>query len=179
MGKPQEYYDHNQVNVIPDTVFDFKKDPPRQKQSFKDQCDINRIMDKAAQTGTLSHINQYEQQYGDFADFDYEDSMNRIAEANSMFYDLPAETRNEFGNKPSAFLAFVNDPANKPRLRELLPDLAQPGKQLINPVGPTPNEPPKAASTDPKGPPATETPPESASVAPAASQAASEPGTGS
>lgn len=103
-------------------------------QSFKDQCDINRILDKAKRAGVVSHISQYGGQYGDFTGFDYESAMVRIAEANSMFYDLPAEVRAEFGNKPSAFLTFVT--ANPPEVvAEKLPQLAAPGRQFPDVIG--------------------------------------------
>lgn len=104
------------------------------KQSFKDQCDINRILDKAKRTGTLSHIAAYQQHYSDFAGFDYEEALIKTAEAKSMFYDLPAEVRKEFANNPGAFLSFVQN--NTPEaIREKLPQLAEPGRQLPDVIG--------------------------------------------
>ena len=110
---------------------------------YKDTCDINRILDKAKRTGVVSHINKHGQQYGDFTDFDYEDAQIQIAKANSIFYDLDAEIRKEFGNKPKAFFDFVNNPENKDALAERLPHLAQPGKQLPDVVGGTTEPKPK------------------------------------
>lgn len=102
------------------------------KQSYKDQCDINRILDKAARTGTVSHLNKHAQFYADVADFDYEVAQNEIAKANSAFYDLPAEVRREFGNKPGAFLSFLQTHTDE-EIREKLPELAAPGRQLPQP----------------------------------------------
>ena len=67
------------------TFFDLEKDPDRAKQAFKDQCDINRILDKAKKTGVLSHVNKYEQHYGDFADFDFEEAQIKLANAKASF----------------------------------------------------------------------------------------------
>ena len=110
--------------------FDLEKDPDRTDQSHKDQCDINRILDKAKRTGVVTHLNTHGHSYGDFTDFDYEDAQIQIAKANSIFYDLGAEVRREFGNSPKAFFEFVNNPENKDKLAERLPQLAEPGRQL-------------------------------------------------
>ena len=40
------------------------------------------------------------------------------------------EVRREFGNNPSAFFSYANDPANVDRLARLLPQIAEPGRQL-------------------------------------------------
>ena len=117
------------------TFFDLEKDPDRAKQAFKDQCDINRILDKAKKTGVLSHVNKYEQHYGDFADFDFEEAQIKLANAKSIFYDLEANVGAEFGNKPEAFFAYVNDPANAGDLANKLPALVEPGLQLPDVVG--------------------------------------------
>lgn len=108
------------------------KGESRTKKSFAKQCDINTIMKNAARTGTISHLAKYQPVYGDFSDFDYEQAVTRVAEANSMFAELPAEVRNEFGNNPARFLSFIADPANVDRLHEVLPALAEPGRQLPN-----------------------------------------------
>ena len=104
------------------------------KQTYKDQCDINRVLHKAQHTGTVSHVAKYGQIYADFADFDYEEAQNRLAEAQSLFFDLPSEIRREFGNRPKAFLDFV---ANNPLdvVEERLPQLAEMGRQFPDVVG--------------------------------------------
>lgn len=101
------------------------------KQSFKDQCDLNKIIQKAARTGTLSHLQRHGAEYGDFSDVpSLLEAHERIQRGNAIFAELPAELRREFGNNAFDFFAFVNDPANADRLREVLPGLAQPGQQL-------------------------------------------------
>lgn len=136
----------------------------RTVQSFKDQCDINKILHKAARTGTLTHLAKHEPQYGDFVGFDYTESVERIAAAKSMFMELPAEVRNEFDQDPGKFLDFVNKPENVDNLAEKLPALAKPGRQLPKVIGnpapaeSLPAEPASVASTDAAGVEAPEAP---------------------
>ena len=113
-------------------------DPDRTKQTYLDQCDINRTMDRVKHGASLSHLANYGGEYGDFSDWDantYEDMQIQLARANSMFEDLPAELRNEFENDPGKWLEFVNNPENKDRLEEIYPVLAAPGKQLPDVIG--------------------------------------------
>lgn len=106
------------------------EDDSRTKQSFKEDCDINLILEKASRTGMVSHLSKYGAQYGDFVDVDFESMLNTVAEANTLFAELPAEVRREFGNSQQKFFDFVNDPANKDDLHEKLPALAKAGTQL-------------------------------------------------
>lgn len=117
------------------TTFDLEKDPDRANIGAQKQTDINRILDKVKKTGVVTHIRQHGGHYGDFVDFDFESAQIALARANSIFYALEPNTRAEFGNQPSAFFKFVNDPANKDRLVEVLPELAEPGKQLPDVIG--------------------------------------------
>ena len=45
--------------------------PGRTKQSFKDSCDINRILQKAQKAGSLSHWQKHGAFYADLADLSY------------------------------------------------------------------------------------------------------------
>lgn len=113
-------------------------EPSRTKQAFKDQTDINRVLDRASKGASLSHLMNHQGSYGDFSDWDantYEEMLNKISRGNSIFYDLGAEVRSEFGNNPGAFFEFVNNPENSDRLEEIFPDLAKPGKQLPDVLG--------------------------------------------
>jgi len=103
----------------------------RTKQSFKDETDINKILKRAEKTGTISHLNKYEARFGDFANFDFFEANLMLTKGREIFDDLPPEIRSEFGQSQSQFFAYVNDPANKDRLGELLPALAAPGRQHV------------------------------------------------
>lgn len=115
----------------------------RTKQSFKQDTDINYLLHKHARLGTISHLEKYQGQYGDFAAFDFHEASNQIALATTMFEQLPAEVKNEFDHDPAAFFEFVNDPENKDDLAEKLPALAAPRRQLP-PKRPSADNPPPA-----------------------------------
>ena len=40
-------------------------EPPKTRQSFKDECDVNRIVDTYARTGMVNHVPRVAPQYGD------------------------------------------------------------------------------------------------------------------
>ena len=103
----------------------------RTKQAFRDQTDINKILARAAQGESISHLAKHGATYGDFTDMpDLLEASRRLAVGQRIFDELPGEVRREFHQSASAFFAFVNDPANVDRLPELLPDLARPGTQM-------------------------------------------------
>jgi len=119
----------------------------RTKISFQDETDVNKIIERHARLGTLSHLENYGGQYGDLAGFDFQEAQNQIAKANSMFEQLPGEIRREFNHDAQQFFEFVNDPANADDLASKLPALAKPGYQLPN-VRPTGNNPPADPPVD-------------------------------
>lgn len=112
------------------------------KQSFADETDINKLLQRAQKTGTLSHLEKFEGQYGDFSDFDFFENQLTLVRGREMFDELPSELRREFQNQPGEFFAYVNNPANAGRLRELLPALAEPGRQHLDVSGRTPPDDP-------------------------------------
>ncbi len=138
----------------------------RTKQSFRDETDINKIIKRAEKTGTISHLTKHKGSYGDFADFDYFDNLQKLTRGREIFDDLPAELRNEFQNSPAQFFDYVNAPENKERLGQLLPALAEPGRQLarINPDNADEAAAAEAANKVPEAPAAgaAEKPPEAA-----------------
>ncbi len=109
----------------------------RTKQSHRDECDIVKIMARFDVTGTISHLQKFEGVYGDFSDFDFREQTNMLTRGREIFDQLPAEVRQEFNQSPAAFFKYVNDPANADGLREKLPALAQPGRQLPKTSPPT------------------------------------------
>ncbi len=119
------------MTPVKDPVYD----DGRTKQSFRDETDINKILQRAQKTGTISHLNKYEAKYGDFSNFDFLTTQLQLAEGKEIFADLPSEIRSEFNQSPSEFFAYVNDPANKDDLLKKLPGLAAPGRQNIDTLG--------------------------------------------
>jgi len=91
----------------------------RTKQSFKDECDINRIMARFAKTGVFEHLSQRAPTFGDVADIDFQGCMDVVAEARERFAMLPSDLRDRFANDPARLLAFVQDPKNLIEARSL------------------------------------------------------------
>jgi len=90
------------------------------KQSMSKECDINLIMDKYKRTGTVNFLNSQEAIYtDDMVDVDFHEAMTIIAEANTMFAQMPAHLRKEFKNDPGTFLEAVHDPEQAQRLFDL------------------------------------------------------------
>lgn len=96
------------------------KGPSRTKQAHKAECDINTIMAKYARTGLINHVAKYKGAYEDLPDGnDFQEALHIQMQANEAFMSLPSKIRSEFENDPGQFLAFVSDPANKDRMREM------------------------------------------------------------
>ena len=95
--------------------------PTRTQQHFKDETDINKIIQRAINTGdTTVFTTTQRAQYYDVSSFDgYQEALNRIADVEDDFYSLPSRVRNEFGNDPDKYVEFMSDPANIAKAVEL------------------------------------------------------------
>ena len=89
------------------------------KQSHKEECDINNIVDSFQSTGVVTHLNRHQPQYGAIDGTDFKTAMDIVTGAQSMFNELPSGVRNRFKNDPAAFLDFVSDPENVAELQTL------------------------------------------------------------
>ena len=97
----------------------FDPEKGRTKQSHKDECDINQIMARFQRTGAITHFNKFSAHYEDLTGFDYTEAMQQVAEAQSMFNELPSSLRDRFQHDPANFLDFVQNPDNATEAREL------------------------------------------------------------
>ena len=105
----------------------------RTKQSFKDECDINKIMAKYQTTGVITHVAKHAPQYGFAPSLDFQTAMNLINKANDQFADLPSQVRRRFDNNPAEFLQFCENPDNRSEMALL--GLLEP--EVPNPDSPT------------------------------------------
>ena len=91
----------------------FPEGEGRTKQSFKDECDVNRIMQQWRKTGEMNHLNHFTPTYGDFTNAeDYLAATLKCKQAEADFGALSANIRNRMGNDPANLLSFMADPAN-------------------------------------------------------------------
>lgn len=118
-------------------------------QSMAPECDINTIMKKYEKTGILEHRNNFEGQYGNFAEgpADYHESMNAVLAADEMFQTLPAGLRRRFHNDPGAFIEYANNPDNQNEMIKLGLATRVP-EDVIEPLA-TPTPKPKAKPSKP------------------------------
>lgn len=119
------------------------------KQSFKDQCDINRIMGQYKRTGVISHL-KTPGQYQDLpAAFDYHQAMNVVARSREAFQSMPSQLRDRFHNRPDELLGFLEDTGNRDEAIKL-GLIPQPKPQEAAPEGSPPPKAPKVARDAPK-----------------------------
>ncbi|AXL15554.1 internal scaffolding protein [Microviridae sp.] len=90
------------------------------QQQYKEQADINFIMQKYGEQAVLQHYSQFEGDYSEFTDdFDYQTVRNKLLDADAMFLSLPSNIRQKFNNNPKKFLDFVQDEDNLEELYTL------------------------------------------------------------
>jgi len=97
----------------------FPEDSLYTKQEFADECDINILMSRYQSFGQIPNLNEREPQYLDATGFDYQEHMQFIAGANTMFAELPSRIRNRFDNDPAKFLDFTSNPNNRSEMAEM------------------------------------------------------------
>lgn len=101
-------YDGNHVR----SVISFSK-PSRTKQEFKEQCDVNKIVENFTKTGRLDQLNAAHGRYMDLVNLpgSYHEALNFVINARETFETLPSDIRNQFGNDIQAFMeACEKDP---------------------------------------------------------------------
>lgn len=86
--------------------------PSLTQQQFKDDCDVNFIMDKYMKTGVWPATDK-KGMYADVSEIgDYQSMLEQVKLADEAMMTLPPELRNRFGGDPGAFIAYLQDPAN-------------------------------------------------------------------
>lgn len=92
---------------------DFAPDSSMTEQQFKDECDINNIVNRPNFGINPMRKPDRQFEFGDFAgEVDFQTAQNIVASACSQFELLPSGLRDRFENSPSKFMEFVNDPKN-------------------------------------------------------------------
>ena len=124
------------------------------KKSFRDECDINKIMEKFQRKGIIDHYAKHAPEYMDIPELQYSDALQIVIDADQAFSELPSTIRSKFRNDPSEFLSFVQDPSNSDEMAAL--GLSNP-KPLLNKISanttpaPAPAAPEPTANANPEG----------------------------
>lgn len=87
-------------------------DPSLTQQQFKEEADINTIVDRFLRSGVMpTPVNM--PQYVDYEGvFDFQSAMNVVRQADENFMRLDAKVRSRFNNSPQEFLEFFANPDN-------------------------------------------------------------------
>lgn len=95
------------------------EEPTLAQQHYKDECDINTILERFNVTGMLPQA-PISPRYGDFSGIgDYHTALNRVNAAKAEFEALPAQIRARFENDPAKLIEFLDNDANRPEAEEL------------------------------------------------------------
>jgi len=88
-------------------------EPSLTQQHFKDDCDINNIINKYEKTGQLPLSNKVGR-YADYSELtDYQGMLQTIQDAQDAFMELPALIRSKFRNNPGEMINFLQNPNNR------------------------------------------------------------------
>lgn len=94
--------------------FSFEGDSLTQ-QHFKDDCDVNKIIDRYTRTGVVPAelVQQSEGVYGDFSNVgDFLAAQQSVANARQAFEALPSSIRRRFNDDPAQLIAFMSEEKN-------------------------------------------------------------------
>ena len=109
-------YDRNAVSRETATICE---EETLTQQHFKDECDINVILERFNVTGQLP-TNVRQPISGDFIEaMDYKTAMDAIIDAQNSFAQMPAKLREQFDNDPGKFIEFFEREENRERAIEL------------------------------------------------------------
>lgn len=90
------------------------------QQSFRNDANINTIVARFKRNGQPITGTAKQPMYGDFADMpSYQESLNRVIQAQTDFETLPAKIRKEFDNDPAKLIDFLSNPDNTEKARDL------------------------------------------------------------
>lgn len=113
------------------------------RQEFKEESDINRIMNRYQSTGVLPPGRGLAR-YGDFSMLgDFQSAQDLIVRARESFEALPALVRDRFRNSPEKFVEFVSDKSNMAEAVRLGIVSEDAVKRFNEANAPKPVEPPK------------------------------------
>lgn len=117
------------------------------KQSMRDECNANFIMEKYKRTGVLNFSAARQAEYMECPAMDFQEAMDAVRQAEETFDAMPSHLRKKFANDPGQFIDFVHNPDNAQELYDLGLSNKNPKKELSAPE--EPSKPPKSKKATP------------------------------
>lgn len=94
-------------------VYTTYEQPSKTDESFKDDCDVNIILDRFMKTGQITHLAKKPSSYADVSDIpNLLDAHIAISNAKTAFGRLPSELRRKLNNDPLNLEEYLKDPEN-------------------------------------------------------------------
>lgn len=87
-------------------------DETKTQQQFKEETDINTIVERFEKSGEMPPMATFPEQEEFMETFDFQTAQNVIVQARESFMTLPAKARARFDNDPQKFMMFINDQEN-------------------------------------------------------------------
>lgn len=103
------------------------------QQHFKDDCDINVLVERFTRTGQMPQRNAEDYSFGDFSAIDYQSALDTVMVAREQFDTLPAKVRERFSNNPAQLLYFLENESNREEAIRL-GLIAQPSVGTVTPL---------------------------------------------
>lgn len=158
MKKISEQKFYTRYNPPPQVSVKFSK-PSLTQQQFRQECDINNIIDSVNNAGVTNNPlwnGTRRPLYGDFTgiqDMDYLQAQNTFLEASARFMELPAKVRQRFNNNPAELLAYIQSIQSNPNIKELAKELAKLGfadipAKVESPAGAPPDVAPEGQKSE-------------------------------
>jgi len=109
----------------------------RTKPSFRDECDINKIVAKARSGHAVTHVRDAAPVFMDVSEVgDYKSALDMLRSTDRFFAGLPSGVRKAFDNDPAKFLDELDTTEGRAKLE--LAGLVPPTKEAPTPPAPEP-----------------------------------------
>lgn len=111
-------YDYD-TNAAGDETAIECKDKTLTQQHMKDECNINKLVERFVVTGEIPQMNMPPLQ-GDFTNAPtYQEALNLMVAAKQSFMQQPADVRSRFDNDAGRFVDFCTNESNRDELRRM------------------------------------------------------------
>jgi hypothetical protein len=110
--------------------------PSKTDQQYRDDCDVNHIMNKYAKTGIITHLAKHPGRFANVSEIpNLLEGFEKVNQAKQAFMDLPGSLRKRFNNDFRNMVAFLNDRSNQEEAIKLgLIELKEIAEQADSPV---------------------------------------------